>query len=468
MPDQTEPVAGDRIARVSDLAGQSRADLFERGRAERAAVARSEHGGWTPAADRRDPLDVLAESNAPRLPELVPLRFARMAVSPFTYFRGAPAVMAADLAATPTTSIWPQICGDAHISNFGLFASPERALVFDVNDFDETLPGPFEWDLKRLAASAVVAARSVGLGNQAGLDAAEASVRAYARTMEGLTTRTTLDIWYASVRSEDLEALAVDGRMRKNLGRSFAKARTRTNLQAFEKLTAVVDGRRVIVEDPPLIVRPSTSAEAEGVTYFWGHYLLTLRPEIRRFLDQYELVDVARKVVGVGSVGTRCFMALLAGRAELDPLLLQVKESLPSVLEPHLGRSEFDSAGERVVVGQRTMQAASDMLLGWGSGPEGRSFFVRQLRDMKFSQDLEGSTAQGLLRYAAVCGGTLAQAHARSCDPALISGYVGGGGPLARALSAFGQAYADQTERDHAQLVTALADGALPVAADSP
>lgn len=457
MPHDAEPQVQQRVARVSDLAGHSRADLFERGRAERASVARREHGGWAPAADRRDPLEILAESNAVRVPELVPLRMARMAVSPFTYFRGAPAVMAADLAATPTTSIWPQICGDAHVSNFGLFASPERALVFDVNDFDETLPGPFEWDLKRLAASAVVAARSVGLGNEAGLAAAEAAVRAYARTMADLATRTTLDIWYASVRSEDLEPLALDGRMRKNLNRSLAKARTRTTLQAFEKLTTVVDGRRVIVEDPPLIVRPSSDAEAQGVEYFWSRYRETLRPEIRRFLDQYELVDVARKVVGVGSVGTRCFMALLTGRAELDPLLIQVKESLPSVLEPHLGRSEFSTAGERVVVGQRTMQAASDMLLGWGSGPEGRSFFVRQLRDMKFSADLEGSTAPGLARYAAVCGGTLAQAHARSCDPALISGYVGqGGGTLAGALCSFGQAYADQTERDHAQLVASL------------
>ena len=391
----------------------------------------------------------------------MPIRYGRMVESPFTFFRGAPAVMAADLARTPSTSIWPQICGDAHLSNFGVFGTPERSMIFDLNDFDETLPGPFEWDLKRLTASFVIAARAHGFGNEAGLDAAREAVRGYAYRIEQLTTFSTLDIWYAKTSDADVLALARGRRLQRRLEQDFAKARQRDSMQAMTKLTRMVDGRPVIVDDPPLIVHLPSITDEATVHHFWREYHESLRGDRRHLADQYEIVDVARKVVGVGSVGTRCFVALLAGRGTDDVLMLQVKEAQPSVLEPHLGRSEYDHHGERVVTGQRLMQAASDIFLGWVTSVYGNDFFVRQLRDMKYSADVATLPGRGFFQYASLCGATLARADANSCDPAYIGGYVGKGGVFADALVAFAEAYATQTERDHAELVTAVRDGAI-------
>jgi uncharacterized protein (DUF2252 family) len=411
--------------------------------------------------DRRSPLEILAESNATREPDLVPIRYGRMTANPFAFFRGAPAVMAADLACTPTTSIRPQICGDAHLSNFGVFGTPDRAMIFDLNDFDETLPGPFEWDLKRLATSVVVAARAHGFGNDVGRDAARQAVRAYATRTSQLMAMPTLEIWYARIEHLDVLSWTKGAQLRRRLERDFAKARRRDSMQAVAKLTRVVDGRPVIVDDPPLIEHLPNLVDETTVHRFWREYQAGLRSDRRHLADQYEIVDVARKVVGVGSVGTRCYVALLAGRGTDDVLMLQVKEAQASVLEPHLGRSEFDHPGERVVTGQRLMQAASDIFLGWASSVHGNDFFVRQLRDMKFSADVATLPGTGFFQYSALCGATLARAHANTCDPAYIAGYVGKGVALADALVEFADAYATQTELDHAELVAAVRDGAI-------
>jgi uncharacterized protein (DUF2252 family) len=451
----------DDVSRITALAVTPRAELRERGRDQRNDVRRRDHADWVTPTDRRAPLDILAESNATREPDLVPIRYGRMVASAFAYFRGAPAVMAADLARTPTTDVRPQICGDAHLSNFGVFGTPERSMIFDLNDFDETLPGPFEWDLKRLVASVVVAARAYEFGNDVGRDAAREVVRAYALRIEQLATLPTLDIWYSRTEYLDVLSWTKGAQLRRRLEKDFAKARRRDSMQAVEKLTRVVDGRPVIVDDPPLIVHMPSVADEATVHHFWREYQQTLRGDRRHLSDQYEIVDVARKVVGVGSVGTRCYVALLAGRGTDDVLMLQVKEAQASVLEPYLGQSEFEHHGERVVTGQRLMQAASDIFLGWVTSRLGNDFFVRQLRDMKFSADVATLPGTGFFQYAALCGATLARAHANTCDPAFIGGYVGRGDVLAEALVEFADAYATQTERDHAELVAAVRDGAV-------
>jgi uncharacterized protein (DUF2252 family) len=453
--------ASDGVARITALAVAPRAELHERGRAERHEVHRRDHAEWIAPSDRRSPLDILAESNATRVPELVPIRYGRMVANPFAYFRGAPAVMAADLARTPQTRIWPQLCGDAHLSNFGVFGTPERSMIFDLNDFDETLPGPFEWDLKRLTASFVVAARTYGFGNDAGRDAARDAVLGYAYRIKQLSALPTLDIWYAKTADTDVLALAKGQGLRRRLEKDFAKARRRDSMQAVAKLTRVVDGRPVIVNDPPLIVHDPTTTDEATVHHFWREYHAGLRGDRRHLADQYEIVDVARKVVGVGSVGTRCYVALLAGRGTDDLLMLQVKESQASVLEPYLGRSEFDHHGERVVTGQRLLQAASDIFLGWVTSVLGNDYFVRQLRDMKFSTDVATLPGSGFFQYASLCGSTLARAHANTCDPAYLSGYVGRGGALGDALVEFADGYATQSERDHTELVSAVRDGVV-------
>lgn len=447
------------VAAISDVSDASRAELRDRGRAFRKDVRRSSHGGWTPPARRRDPLEVLAESNASRVAELVPVRYGRMLASPFTYFRGAPAVMAHDLATTPTTSIRPQICGDAHVANFGLFATPERRLTFDINDFDETLPGPFEWDVKRLAASIVVAARSAGSSDDRTRPIVDDAVRAYARRARELSELTTLDIWnlHTDVDAQ-LDSLD-DAAARRALVKAAEKARTRTHMRTLDKLTTVIEGHRVIVDDPPLIMHLPYQDEIDAVRQFFADYAATLQPERRHLLRQYRLVDLARKVVGVGSVGTRCYVALGAGRAELDPLLLQIKEAQASILEPFCGASEHANHGERVVAGQRLMQSASDIFLGWSRYHDGTEFFVRQLRDMKGGFDVAALTPALLRRYATSCAITLARAHARTLDPALVSGYLGGGATFATAITEFAIAYADQTETDHARLVEAVRSG---------
>ena len=454
-------VGPDGVARITPLAVAPRAELYERGRVERHEVHRRDHGDWTPPPDRRSPVDILVESNATRESDLVPIRNGRMAANPFAYFRGAPAVMAADLARMPATRIWPQICGDAHLSNFGVFGTPERSMIFDLNDFDETLPGPFEWDLKRLTASFVVAARTYGFGNDAGRDAAREVVRAYAYRTERLSECSTLDIWYAKTAETDVLAFAKGRRLQRRLEKDFAKARRRDSMQAVAKLTRLVDGRPVILDDPPLIVHDPDTTDAATVLHFWREYQAGLRGDRRHLADQYEIVDVARKVVGVGSVGTRCYVALLAGRGPDDLLMLQVKESQASVLEPFLGRSEYEHHGERVVTGQRLLQAASDIFLGWVTSVLGNDYFVRQLRDMKYSADVATLPGSGFFQYASLCGSTLARAHANTCDPAYLGGYVGRGGVLGDALVEFADTYATQTERDHAELVTAVNDGAV-------
>lgn len=342
----------------------SREDLRAAGRRLRERVARTAQSRWQPAADRPDPIDLLNTSNATRLPELVPVRNGRMMQSPFTFYRGAPLVMASDLSVTPTTGVTVQICGDAHLMNFGTFATPERNLIFDLNDFDETHTGPWEWDVKRLVASVVVAARTAGLGNGAGADAVRRCSAAYRGRMAALAQLSAFEVWHARIDVGAIAAAAPDRQTRAAVDKTVVKARRSSSLAALSKLTEVRDDKRVIVEDPPLVVR-ATGAQVEEARESARAYRATLTPDLRLLLDRYEFIDAALKVVGVGSVGTRCFVVLLASPVDLDPLFLQVKEAQPSVLSAFVGRSPFHNQGERVVAGQRIMQAASDAFLGW-------------------------------------------------------------------------------------------------------
>ncbi|MBV9040363.1 MAG: DUF2252 domain-containing protein, partial [Acidimicrobiia bacterium] len=407
----------------------------ERGRELRARCPRSSHGEWRRPDARPDPVELLKQSNATRLSDLVPVRNSRMLQSPFTFLRGAPLVMASDLRATPSTGVRLQVCGDAHLLNFGTFGTPERHMVFDVNDFDETQPGPWEWDLKRLAASVVVAARTAGVGDADAITAVRACSAEYRSGMQAMAELSAFEVWYSRIDVDEIMAVAPTKQARAAVEQTVAKARRRTSMQALSKLTTVRDGKRVIVEDPPLIVR-LRDEELEQASRFAGAYRASLDPDRRLLLDRYEFVDAARKVVGVGSVGTRCFVVLLAGVADLDPLFLQIKEAQASVLAAFAGRSRFRNQGQRVVVGQRIMQAASDPFLGWARG-DGFDTYVRQLRDMKGSADLEGASAGSLIDYSRLCGATLARAHARSGDPALLAGYLGGGSAFDDALCRF-------------------------------
>ncbi|MGH9090681.1 MAG: DUF2252 domain-containing protein [Acidimicrobiales bacterium] len=434
-------------------------ERHEEGRSARKQAPRDSHAGWQPAANRADPVALLEASNGSRVPELVPIRYGRMAASPFAFFRGSATVMAHDLATTPTSGIAVQACGDAHLLNFGLFATPERHLVFDVNDFDETLPGPWEWDVKRLAASAAVAARQAGFGDAVARSAAEASVEAYHYRVGLYAGQGHLDAWYSRIDVEMLEQMATDSRVHRNLARGVAKARRRTALQAMAKLTTVVDGRRRLVDDPPLLEHVTTDDFAERVHVLYEAYAASLPDDRRHLLDRYRFMDVAFKVVGVGSVGTRCFLVLFQGVHDDDVLMLQLKEAERSVLEPFAGDSAYDHHGRRVVEGQRLMQAASDIFLGWGTGAEGFHFYFRQFRDMKGSFTPEGARPQGLTDYVRVCGWALARAHARSGNAAAIAGYLGRSDRFVRNVGEFAMAYADQTHRDHAALVAAIAEG---------
>jgi uncharacterized protein (DUF2252 family) len=431
--------------------------LQARGRALRSVVRRHDQATWD-AAPERDAVAILLRQAETRVPELVAVRHGRMLESPFSFYRGAPAVMAADLAPTPRTGIAVQACGDAHLLNFGLYATPERHLVFDVNDFDETLPAPWEWDLKRLLASFVVAGRVHGADPTQTDAVVRAGAAAYSGALATLAKLDTLDIWYARLDAELVEQEISSPTFRRDAEHAFAKARMRTNRQALDKLTGIVDGRRAIVDDPPLVCHvPELTVDI--IDQFIEGYRATLASHHEHLLDQYELVDAARKVVGVGSVGTRCFVVVGQGRAQLDPLILQVKEAEPSVLEPYVGRSAYPHAGQRVVAGQRLMQAASDVFLGWSSGPEGGHYYVRQLRDMKGSVDVDVMTPDELAEYSKLCAECLARAHARSVPPALLSGYCGRGEQLGAALTGFAHRYADQTERDHDSLVAAVRAG---------
>ncbi len=438
---------------------------MEAGRAARKRVQRSALGRWEPGNDRVDPIAVLEQQARTRVPELVRIRYARMAAGRFPFYRGAPAIMAADLAAGPNTGLTVQLCGDAHLSNFGLFASPERALVFDLNDFDETLPGPFEWDVKRLAASIAVAARANGCGDADAVDTAAAAATAYREAMHRLAGLGETEVWYEMVDAEKVSDL-ISPKDRKLTDKVLTKARSRTSLQALDKLTEPgPDGTPCIRQDPPLLL-PVPEHQRADLDSVLSNYRNSLPEERRVLLDRYQVRDVAMKVVGVGSVGTRCFIVLLTGRTTGDPLFLQVKQAEESVLAQHLRASIFRHQGHRVVHGQRLTQAAADIFLGWATGPEGNFFYWRQLRDMKGSVTIEDMSRTQLRQYAALCGHTLARGHARSGDRVAIAAYLGTGDTFDRAIGEFALAYADQTEMDYETLLAAIDSGRIDAATD--
>jgi uncharacterized protein (DUF2252 family) len=487
------------------------------GRAARDQAPLGSHAGWRPAADRPDPVALLQEQDATREPDLVPVRHGRMMVSPFTFYRGAATVMAADLKDTPVAGLEVQLCGDAHLSNFGVFASPERILLFDVNDFDETLPGPFEYDVERMAASFVVAGRNNGFSTADSGAAGQASVRAYREAMASFAQMGAMNVWYARLDEDEIqgvmrstvagmakqekaarkqekadrrdkapkkqdEAARKDERQaagqqetarkaQQRAEKNLARARTRDSVQALSKLGEPVDGSYRIVSQPPLVVPARDLAATYGMSPDqvlpvlhdqFRAYRATLEDDRRRLLERYEIVDAARKVVGVGSVGTRCFIVLLLGRDAHDPLFLQVKEAVASVYERYVGESSYRQHGERVVRGQRMMQASSDIYLGWTKGMDvRRHFYWRQLRDMKGSAEIEAMAPPTLMFYARMCGWTLARAHARSGDPVAIAAYLGGSDAFDTSMTDFAQRYADQNERDYKEFVNAVHSGRL-------
>ncbi|KAF0101783.1 MAG: hypothetical protein FD187_1826 [bacterium] len=435
-----------------------RAERLAAGKALRDSVPRASHAEWKPSAKHRDPIDILEASNKDRVPELVPIRYGRMLASPFTFLRGSAGLMASDLAATPNTGIRVQACGDCHLLNFGMFATPERNLVFDLNDFDETLPAPWEWDLKRLAVSFAVAARDNKLSDADARDAAETCGRAYREALRGYSRMSPLEVWYARLDVETLIATAPDEQARKIRRDLATKARQRVIENLFPRIVGEVAGKRRLVDQPPVLFHVSDPEAEELMREGVAAYRESLPDERRVLFDRYRLEDSAAKVVGIGSVGTRCLVALFFDK-ENHPLILQIKEAVPSVLAPYAGKSRYDNQGQRVVVGQRLMQSSSDIFLGWARGRHGRDFFVRQLRDMKFSPPVEGFKAVHLKRYAVICGGILARAHAKSGDASSISGYLGKSDRFDQALGAFALAYADQNEQDHAALVQAVNAG---------
>jgi uncharacterized protein (DUF2252 family) len=502
---------------VRKIAHLSVEDRKAKGLEARDRAAPSGHTKWRPAADRPDPVALLEEQDTTREPDLVPVRHGRMMVSPFTFYRGAAKIMAADLKDTPVAGLGTQLCGDAHLSNFGAFASPERVLLFDVNDFDETLPGPFEYDVKRMAASFEIAGRNNGFSTADTRAATLASVRAYREAMASFAQMGTMDIWYAHLDEEELRAgirTLVAGTAKAEKGakkaekadkrakapkkaekraaeqekadreeekaakaaekraeKTLAKAHTRDSLQALSKLCERVDGQYRIVSQPPIVVPARDLAATYGLSpdqvvpalhEQFRAYRATLQDDRRHLLERFEIVDAARKVVGVGSVGTRAFIILLQGRDARDPLFLQVKEATASVLEPYVGKSRYRQHGERVVQGQRMMQAASDIYLGWTKGVDvRRHFYWRQLRDMKGSALVEAMIPLGLTYYAQICGWTLARAHARSGDPVAIAEYLGEGDAFDTSITDFSERYADQNEKDYQEFVKAVKSGRL-------
>ncbi|MEV5302996.1 DUF2252 domain-containing protein [Amycolatopsis methanolica] len=457
-----------------DGAGLTRAERTERGKAARTRVPRSSHAAWT--RDGPGPLELLAGQDASRVPELVPIRYGRMAVTPFTYFRGAALPMAADLAGTPVTGFTVQACGDAHLMNFGLYASPERRLVFDINDFDETLPGPWEWDVKRLAASVEVAGRDNGHTGRQRTTAVLAAVGEYRRALREFAASTALEVWYAHADVETVRALyagELTAGRRRRLDRTVAKARGADHTGSLRRFAVADGGRMRIVPDEPRIIPLDRVAgggvdpaeTAERLDAILQAYRRSLEPERRALLDRYAVADMALKVVGVGSVGTRCWMILLLGNDEHDPLFLQAKEAGESVLERFAGPSRFGNAGQRVVVGQRLMQTVSDIFLGWvrvrGFDERTRDFYLRQLRDWKGSAAVSGMRPEGLAAYARLCGWTLARAHARSGDCVAIAAYLGSSPVFDHAIRDFATAAADQNERDHGALRAAIDEGRI-------
>jgi uncharacterized protein (DUF2252 family) len=442
------------------------------GKAARSEVRRSSHGAWEAPAGRADPVAILERQAASRVPELVPIRYGRMSASPFAFFRGAAAVMAADLATTPASGLRVQACGDAHLSNFGAFAAPDRRLVFDLNDFDESLPGPWEWDVKRLAASFAIAGRENGLKRKQRQAIVLTAAASYRDAMRAFASQSNLEVWYARLDVEAVmgEIEAEDPKAVKQVRKGVAKARSKDSLRALEKLTHVVDGELRIRSEPPLLV-PGEELVEEGQTGDIGQILAgvldsyrdSLPADRQHLLDGYRMRHIARKVVGVGSVGTRAWVLLLTGGDDSDPLFLQAKEAEASVLEPYAGASRYKNHGRRVVEGQRLMQAASDIFLGWcpavGLDGRDRDFYVRQLWDWKRSAEVESLTPRGLEVYARMCGWTLARAHARSGDRVALAAYLGAGDAFDTAIAEFAESYADQSERDHAALVAAIDAG---------
>src|SRR5450755_190288 len=458
------------------------AERAARGMEARAEVPREDHAVFDPTADRSDPIALLEEQATSRVPELVPVRWGRMMVSPFTFYRGAALPMASDLSRTPVSGLAVQACGDAHLSNFGIFGSAERLVVFDVNDFDETTPGPWEWDVKRLAASMEVAARGNGFGGKDRREIVTATVAGYRQAMRAFAKMTDLDVWYAHADVDQLRAqfdAQMKKRQRKLVDKGMAKARTRDSMQEVAKLTRLVDGRPRIIADPPLIVpiadllpkKMDQETFQAQIKDLLGKYRRTLETDRRFLLEMFEYADLARKVVGVGSVGTRCWIVLMLGRDESDPLFLQVKEAEASVLSRFVGASQYANMGQRVVAGQRLMQASSDIFLGWqrieaGLDGKQRDFYVRQLRDWKYSIAIEDLIPHGMRIYGQACGWTLARAHACSGDRIAIAAYLGGSDVFDQAITQFAAAYADQNERDYQALLEAVAQGRVTAEAD--
>jgi len=453
-----------RAERAPTRALSSRDDRYDAGKRLRQQLPREQHSQWTPSPRRRDPVEMVIESSKGRIPELVPIRYGRMMVSPFTFYRGTANIMAADLVRTPVSGLRAQLCGDAHLLNFGGFATPERRLLLDINDLDETLPGPWEWDLKRLAASFVFAARSNGFSAADQREAALACVRSYREHIIEYSDMTVLQIWYARLQLSDVLMAVHDkatlGRLKKRLKKAQAR---NTAEHEFPKLAEARGGKYVIKDAPPLIYHhPHIDNSRANLELGLARYRESLPPERRVLLDRYRIMDLALKVVGVGSVGTLCGIVLMMA-ADDDPLFLQIKEAGPSVLETHAGKSKFSNHGQRVVTGQLLMQAASDIFLGWTHGEHGRHFYIRQLRDMKIKPLVELFNPATLLDYAVLCGWTLARAHARSGDPAMMAGYMGKSDVFDKAVASFGKAYADQAEKDHAAFTRAIREGRIEV-----
>ena len=471
--DPTLPVPGANGAGPSPDGGTID-DERARGRQARRDVPRAANATWVPPAGRPDPVVLLVDEDVTRSPDLVPIRHGRMASSAFAFYRGAAVIMAADLATTPSSGLRTQLCGDAHLSNFGVFASPERRLVFDLNDFDETLPGPWEWDLKRLATSFVIAGRDNGFGARQCADAARSCASSYRNAMRSFAKAGVLDTWYAQIDVDEIARAVAERAPRKAsraMDRAVEKARSRTSTRAVRKFATVIDGKLRLVDDPPLIVSLETIAGPdhadelrERVTRFFDHYRESLPDDRRHLLAQFRVADIAHKVVGVGSVGTRAFIVLLTGRGEADPLVLQFKEASASALEPYAGPSPYEEPGQRVVEGQRLMQTSSDLFLGWSaSESDGRHYYWRQLMDMKGSSDVGALSPRGLGAYAQMCGWTLARAHARSGSPVAIGAYLGRKPVVDDAIAAFASAYADQNALDYAAHAQAIADGRVAV-----
>ena len=460
----------------SGLAHLTPAERAARGKDARAQVSRESHSVFDPPPDRPDPISLLEEQAGSRVPELVPVRWGRMAVSPFAFFRGAALPMASDLVGTAVSGLAVQACGDAHLSNFGIFGSAERLLVFDVNDFDETLPGPWEWDVKRLAASLEVAGRDNGFAGKRRREIVMAAMARYRRAMRDFAAMTNLDVWYARADMDQLQAefkSMLKKRQRRAVSKHLSKARTHDSMQEVAKLTHLVDGRPRIISDPPLLVPVDEllprQADRKGLESqlndLIGQYRRTL-PTSRRFLlGEFEVADMARKVVGVGSVGTRCWILLMFGRDESDPLFLQVKEAQASVLSRFVGASKYSNQGQRVVAGQQLMQASSDIFLGWqrtdGIDGTSRDFYIRQLRDWKYSIDIEDLRPRGMRMYGELCGWALARAHACSGDRIAIAAYLGTTDVFDQAITQFADAYADQNERDYKSLIAAITSGRI-------